>query len=284
MDVAEIAALMLVPPGGEQVQLTQTGFRRRVVDTWRIEAGERVLELGCGQGDLTAVLADAVGPGGHVTAIDPAPATYGAPTTLGQSTGHLAASPLGPRMDIRLETDVLDPAVAFADGEFDVVVLAHSSWYFPSVGVLTETLRRVRPWARRLCFAEWDLTPRSLDQVPHLLAVLIQGQIELHKAHSESNVRTPFSRARAIAVLADAGWTVTGQDDVDTTGQQDARWEIAQSIDAATREAHAVGGPERLPDFVAGQVDTLRELLDVVTVAPLPTYSLRADPIQPGCG
>ena len=42
-----------------------------------ISEGEKVLELGCGQGDATTVLASAVGETGHITAVDPGELTYG---------------------------------------------------------------------------------------------------------------------------------------------------------------------------------------------------------------
>ncbi|MBE7558476.1 class I SAM-dependent methyltransferase [bacterium] len=37
---------------------------------WRVQRGERILEPGCGQGRLTALLAGAVGPEGEVFAVD----------------------------------------------------------------------------------------------------------------------------------------------------------------------------------------------------------------------
>ena len=51
--------------------------RISLVSFWDIQPGSRVLELGCGQGDATIVLADAVGPDGHVDAIDPGSPDYG---------------------------------------------------------------------------------------------------------------------------------------------------------------------------------------------------------------
>jgi len=51
--------------------------RQRLLTFWGIKPGDRVLEIGGGQGDFTVVLADAVGPEGHVVAVDPAPMDYG---------------------------------------------------------------------------------------------------------------------------------------------------------------------------------------------------------------
>src|SRR5215469_2550933 len=43
---------------------------RRVLLESGLRAGMRVADLGCGVGMVTALLADLVGPGGHVVAID----------------------------------------------------------------------------------------------------------------------------------------------------------------------------------------------------------------------
>lgn len=56
---------------------SQAKQRIRLVKRWNIKPGERILEIGCGQGDCTAVLATAVGATGHVVAIDPGPPDYG---------------------------------------------------------------------------------------------------------------------------------------------------------------------------------------------------------------
>lgn len=189
-----LAAGMAAAEHNPDTQLSQTRHRAALVASWHIAPGSTVLELGCGQGDMTAVLAEAVGPKGRVVAVDVAAPSYGAPVTLGESAARLAAGPLGPRIDFRFATDVLDPSVDFPESTFDHVVFAHCSWYFTSLGHLRDTLARVRPWARRLWFTEWDLTPTSDDQLAHLLAVLIQGQIEAAGSHGQGNVRTPFSR------------------------------------------------------------------------------------------
>lgn len=52
-------------------------YRQRMLEHWKIPSGSSVLEIGCGQGEFTVCLADAVGPAGRVVAVDPAPAGWG---------------------------------------------------------------------------------------------------------------------------------------------------------------------------------------------------------------
>lgn len=41
-----------------------------MLEHWNIPTGASVLEIGCGQGEFTVCLADAVGPTGRVVAVD----------------------------------------------------------------------------------------------------------------------------------------------------------------------------------------------------------------------
>lgn len=271
-----IAAAMAAADVSPDIQLTQTRYRAALVSSWGIPAGASVLEVGCGQGDMTAVLAEAVGPQGRVVAVDIADPSYGTPVTLGQSAERLKAMPLGSRIDFRFGLDVLDEAVTFPDSGFDYAVLAHCSWYFASLDQLRETLARVRRWARNLCFAEWDLAPCSADQLPHLLAVLIQGQIMASGSRGEGNVRTPFSHAGLLRVLAATGWDPAPGQSVDTTALQDGDWEV----DACTALLDTVDRMAELPqpvlDLVLSQADVLRSLAKDHGNTPLPAYSLTA--------
>jgi SAM-dependent methyltransferase len=254
MNAQEIARLMAAYAPDPDIQVAQTGYRLELTETWQIPEGSRVLEIGCGQGDMTAVLADRVGPNGTVVGTDVAPPDYGAPVTVGQSARHLLDGPLGARIDMRYETDVLTDDVGTG---YDLVVLAHCSWYFASGDLLERTLKKARELGARLCFAEWDPEPARTDQVPHLLAVLAQDRLD----ETGGNIRSPLTRATLLAALDRTGWQVDRIADVDTSTLQDADWEIRIALDEA-------------PDGLAK--DLLRQVARRSGNAPLPAYALTA--------
>ncbi|HEX8864901.1 MAG TPA: methyltransferase domain-containing protein [Lentzea sp.] len=254
MNAHEIAQLMAAWVPDPDIQAAQTTYRLGLATYWQIPDGASVLEVGCGQGDMTAVLASLVGPNGRVAGVDVAPPSYGSPVTVGQSAEHLLAGPLGSRISLSYETDVLTDDVGTG---YDVIVLAHCSWYFASADVLSRTLARVRSLGTRLCFAEWDPEPAHPSQVPHLLAVLAQDRM----SESEGNIRAPLTRATLVTALGRAGWEVEEVVGMDTSALQDADWEI----DAALREA---------PDGLAK--DLLRQIARKSGNVPLPAYALTA--------
>jgi ubiquinone/menaquinone biosynthesis C-methylase UbiE len=73
-----IARVSLHDPTNFSIQHSQTLHRLVLLQHWNISTGSKVLELGCGQGDCTTVLACAVGEQGRVVAVDPAELGYGA--------------------------------------------------------------------------------------------------------------------------------------------------------------------------------------------------------------
>lgn len=78
LDAACIARVSLHDPSHFSIQHSQTLHRLVLLQHWDIAPGSKILELGCGQGDCTTVLAYAVGEQGRVVAIDPAELDYGA--------------------------------------------------------------------------------------------------------------------------------------------------------------------------------------------------------------
>jgi ubiquinone/menaquinone biosynthesis C-methylase UbiE len=75
---ATIARVSLHDSAHFSIQLSQTLHRLALLQHWNIPPSSKVLELGCGQGDCTTVLAFAVSEEGKVVAVDPAELDYGA--------------------------------------------------------------------------------------------------------------------------------------------------------------------------------------------------------------
>lgn len=256
-----------------RIQRIQSQFRAALVNSWGIAPGARVLEIGCGQGDMTALLAQHVGPSGHVTALDPAPADYGAPLTVGQATARLRASHLGERIDFHLCCDLLDePSL----GTFDYVVFAHCSWYFHSAERLARTLAVATRYAPVLCFSEWDNQPRHLEQMGHLLAVQILEQVAHIDRELAGNVQPPLARTTVKALIEQAGWTLTREQTLADPQMQDGSWEVAHalSIKAASIGEHM---PAALRAALASQIESLSTWKTRhASVQPLDSYALCA--------
>jgi SAM-dependent methyltransferase len=259
--------------------LAQRRYREALAAGWDIQPGTRILEIACGQGDMSAVLAQAVGDTGHVTGVDIASPEYGAPLTLGEATALLQAGPLGERLTFRFQTDLLDDAITFPPDAFDAVVLAHGAWYFADLEQLRATLQRVRQWAPLLHFAEWDLEPQTFTQIPHLIAVLLQGLIEGYHPNSAANVRTPFSRPQFHALLAGTGWEATHQFQADTSALQDGAWEVDLALHDALPTVDTLPVPVAVRDQLRGQGDLLRSLAEMPQIGTLPSYALSARPM-----
>ncbi|GAA3406805.1 class I SAM-dependent methyltransferase [Paenibacillus hodogayensis] len=263
---------------GAAIQRIQTAHRLKLAEFWGVGKGQRILEIGCGQGDTTAVLAYLTGETGLVHGIDIASPDYGSPSTLGEAAERLKQSPLGERIRIDFETDPSSPDVRFSDHSFDCVVLSHCSWYFQSAEQLADVFKRAREWGNKLLFAEWDARIAHPEQYPHLLAVLIQAQYEAWKKESISNVRTLFTPNQLRALAEAAGWTVVAEDSVYSPQLQDGEWEVAYTLQQHRAELTAI---ERLPSRLTTLMEAEIELLDAAQrqhgIKPLSSYVFKAE-------
>lgn len=203
-----------------------------------------VMDLGCGQGDLTGALALLVAAlpdqfqqnettRTRIVGVDPARADYGSPYTLQQAQDKLSES--------LVFKDHLSFALGMTASEalqlqsFDTVVMAHSLWYFPSAQVLKETFQAIRDaGVKHLLLAEWALTASHPDALPHLLAALLQGQSPI----DEGNIRTLVSPEQVKAMASQAGWKVERElTFLPAEKLQDGRWEIDMAREAANEAA-----------------------------------------------
>ncbi|KAJ7486791.1 S-adenosyl-L-methionine-dependent methyltransferase [Mycena latifolia] len=220
---------------GPTSSVAQAQYRLDLVAKWPIGAGARVLELGCGQGDTTLALAEAVGENGHIDAVDPGPLDYGSPKTLGEAHDLVSAGPLGARI-AWVQAEPLAFLETHPEAHYDVAVLAHSLWYFASPSLILETLRVLSSRARYICVAEWSLEGGP-SATTHILAVLAQGAMECRKPASASNVRTVVSPARIKTLAAQAGLVLKQEAlVVPGAGVHDGRWETQHAVRAQFAE------------------------------------------------
>ncbi|MCJ1313719.1 hypothetical protein MMC25_007399 [Agyrium rufum] len=220
----------------------QLQLRSDVIKKWGIKAGSRVLEVGCGQGD-SLVLANVVGPEGHIDAIDPAPPTYGGPINLGQSQSHLKSSPLGPRMTFHT-ADLEAYLSSYTGPAYDYVVFFQCLWYFPSPSAIEATLHRLGEGkaAKKLLIAEWAFQATNLDAWPHVLAALSVSNLENRMEEDRSNIVSAVSPAWFKAFFArekeqDVGLSLESEDIVvPPRGLKEGMWETLDVVREGYRE------------------------------------------------
>ena len=238
----------------DEVQKTQLKHRFALVEAFQIEPGMRVLEIGCGQGDTTVVLADAVGETGHVVAIDIADANYGAPFTLGQAHERIAQSALGNRISFHLETDFLSFPI---EKPFDVIVLSHCTWYFKSKDVLNQYFKRMQELTNKVCIAEWDLEFPMIEQRSHFCAVTILALFSQF-IENDGNIQQVIGRSQLEKLGNDAGFKKVSTQVVDASFLQDGAWETDYANHIRTQFDAA-------PPAIQALVDTYYDVMNSTT-------------------
>jgi SAM-dependent methyltransferase len=207
-----------------------------------------VLEIGCGQGDMTVALAWAVGCAGTVHAIDPAPLDYGAPETLGEAQARISRSPFGENIKWRRSDPVeavrADPAILKG---VDYVVLAHSLLYMRSgeyVVALFQALREATSTSAigtqrkpRILIAEWGMKVSDERARAHLLAVQAQAAQPL----PSGNVQLYIKPKETLGLAWGAGWSKEKEVWIDSPGLDDGEWEVAAARSMPTASDDIAG-------------------------------------------
>ena len=163
---------------------------RMIFEAAGIRSGMRVVDLGCGAGDVTFVAADLVGPDGYVVGVDRSP------EALAQARRRAGERGLA---QVRfVEGDIHDPA---PDGPFDAIVGRLVLVYVPDPA---EVLRRqatgLRPGGL-VVPVEIDIpTSRSLPAVP----LVSQAVSWLAEAFAKSGIQ-PSLGSQLWSVLREAG-------------------------------------------------------------------------------
>ncbi|KAL6893026.1 S-adenosyl-L-methionine-dependent methyltransferase [Trichoderma longibrachiatum] len=219
-------------PGHLDMEIGQAEHRIKFVNFWQLAPGSRVLEIGCGQGTTTAVLAEAVGASGHVDAVDPGPPEYGSPWTLAQAQEHLSGGPLGDRISWHF-ADPIDLLATNADKTWDYVVFAHCIWYFDSPATLTRMLGALKGRAETLLVAEYALKATELKALPHVLASVARATLEAHNKASAANIRCLSSPGAITEAASENGWALDDETNVvPGEGLMDGHWETGSVASA----------------------------------------------------
>ncbi len=277
MNIEDVARCIAMYDMNPQERIAITKFKSMFVDRWGIFDGATVLEVGCGQGDTTAVLAEAVGEDGLIIATDPASPDYGSPITIGEAASFLSSSRLGSRIDFHFNTNIWDPWILPTNESTDFVVLAHCSYYFDSRKDLLNTFVNARKLAKTLCFSEWDVIANNMRQISHLLAIFIQGQIESFRLESTANIRSPFSKQEVENLLDKSGWVIIDDFKIDSLQMQEyADWEVDICLNILLSEIKPPNLPPKLYDAIRWQIDALSRYQETYSVEPLPSYSIVA--------
>eukprot|EP01135_Chromosphaera_perkinsii_P010259 Nk52_evm1s2085 gene=Nk52_evmTU1s2085 len=291
-------------------QRSQTFFRMNLVDSWEIKKGARILEIGCGQGDTTAVLSRVVGSEGQIVGVDIAPPTYGCPVNLGDSIGYLLneqkKDPDMGKISVHFNTNLGDKSgVEFLEkitgGEkdfFDCVILSLCSWYFDSEEMLVGLMSNVLPYAKQFCYAEYSCIPRHVNQVPHLMSVMIQLQLASVSENWKHNVRTLNTETSIVNISSSAGWELK-KDDIkyvdndaicSATGARpldDGTWEVgavtSDDVDlfAGIKKTYEKDGvtyevPDKLLHSVRLEIDNLKSLVKGLEhIGTLPVFTFK---------
>ncbi|KAK3486808.1 uncharacterized protein B0T23DRAFT_365690 [Neurospora hispaniola] len=190
------------------VQIPRFRQRLSILSVWSIPPGSRVLDIGCGQGDSSLVLALELGPTCHVTGIDSAPPDYGTPLNISESQEKILQSALGDRLSFYNQVDAatfFNSSSAAGDGdslnnkktkEFDVATACHSLFYFPSSDSVVSLFQELAAAnIRKVYVAEYDSkhAPFPVTQTPHILAAKAQALYFAYKSEADSRCNNPLN-------------------------------------------------------------------------------------------
>ncbi|MEU3469216.1 methyltransferase domain-containing protein [Streptomyces sp. NPDC048387] len=159
-----------------------------------LRPGMRLLDVGCGPGTITADLADLVGPGGRVTAVD------AAPDVLDQAAAYAAERGLEGAVDFAV-ADV--HALEFPDDTFDVV---HAHQVLQHVGDPVRALREMR----RVCRPGGIVAVRDADYAAMTWYPATPGLeewLELYRRVARANGGEPDAGRRLLSWARAAGFT-----------------------------------------------------------------------------
>lgn len=176
----------------DRIQRGIAGFGEIVLAAAAAQAGERVLDVGCGTGGTTAELAAAVGAGGHVLGVDISDPLIGA--ARGRGLGNATF-------------EVADAAThAFEPASFDLVFSRFGVMFFGDPVAAFANMRRALKPSGRLVFLCW----RTPSENPWAAVPMKAAQPFLppmaRPGPEEPGQYSFGDRTRVERILAEAGY------------------------------------------------------------------------------
>lgn len=262
----------------QEIYKAQSEHRLKLIDFWGIKEGDKVLEIGCGQGDTTVALAVKVGENGFVHGLDIADEDYGSPETIGKARKRILNSDVGKRIKMSFGCDLLNDDIIFDDDEFDVVVLSHCLWYFPDYEILEKILKKVKKYAKRVCIAEWNPLITNTNQLYHLHAAQIQSAVESFIENSDSNIQTMFYPNDIKTAVVSAGYKISDTSSIYSDDVYDAKWEVDMTLSAYPKKINRNENiPDRLKELLLSQIQAMREAKEIKPMASYVLNAVRCD-------
>jgi SAM-dependent methyltransferase len=170
-------------------------FGRRLLTAAVLTPGERVLDVGCGNGAISLEAARTVGPGGWVTGLDLSAPMLRVARRRAEEQGFDVDFVQG------------DAQTASFDEPFDVVLSRFGVMFFDEPEVAFDNLAKATRPGARLCFVCWqEMFANEWIAVPAMAMVAHVGIPEL----PEPGAPGPFALADAQStrgLLESAGWS-----------------------------------------------------------------------------
>lgn len=221
-----------------------------LIDRAKAKPGERIVDVGCGCGATAIVLAQKVGPAGHVLGID-------------VSAPMLARARQLVPADLPVEFVLADATVyPFVPASFDLVASRFGVMFFGEPALSFANLRRALRPSGRLAFACWR-DPRDNPFFMAPLQAVYKHAPKLPQLGPEDPGPFSFaSEARVHRILGEAGFSAIEMEPCNLS----LDIAVGRGLDAAVEAALEIGPAARAlaeqpPEVRAAATNSIREAL-----------------------